>query len=769
MVQLIPTKGADRARAVSRRPPVKRTLLRRWRVALWRLSRRVGFGRVGALGLLVFMVMLRGWDPLPVQTFRLKIFDLYQNLQPRVASQHPVVVVDLDEESLSEVGQWPWPRTTVAQLVRRLNDYGVVAIAFDVVFAEPDRMSPALYADWLEGMDPSLLESLQALPSNDEIFAQVLRNSRVVLGQAAYGREIENDEAPSKQVAIARIGGNPDEYLFKFPGQVRNLPDLEAAATGTAVFTLVPERDSLVRRVPLVLRVGEQIVPSLAVELLRVATGQNALAIKTEDPAGVKSIVVAGVEIPTDRHGRIWVNYAPFEYSQLISAKDVLSATVPPEKLQGKLVLIGTSAAGLFDIKSTPLHPQIPGVAIHAQILETILSANYLTRPYLSLGAEVVLLAVVGLFMIALVPILGAVLALVTGSVISVALIASSWLLYTKQGLLIDVSYTLLGALAIYSLLVFVNYIREETRRRQVRGAFSQYISPALVDQLASDPDKLVLGGETRTMTFLFADVRGFTTVSEQYKDDPQGLTSLMNRFLTPLTRAVLSRKGTIDKYMGDAMMAFWNAPLADPDHPANACDAALSMLEELRELNNKMGEEAAAQGRPFLPLKVGIGVNTGPCVVGNMGSDQRFDYSVLGDSVNLASRLEGQSKTYGMTIIVGHTAAEAVDGRFALLELDLILVKGKHEPERVFALLGDREMAERPEYQELFRINAEMLAHYRAQRWDEAGECLEKIRALRLASDLRPILALHQKRMEAFKLVPPGPDWDGVYHAESK
>ena len=286
-----------------------------------------------------------------------------------------------------------------------------------------------------------------------------------------------------------------------------------------------------------------------------------------------------------------------------------------------------------------------------------------------------------------------------------------SWYLFTAGGILLDISFPLLASFLIYVTLEFIGYMREQKDRRRIRSAFSQYLSPALVEQLAQSPDKLVLGGEARTMTIMFSDVRGFTTISETYKNDPQGLTQLMNRFLTPMTNAIIERKGTIDKYMGDAIMAFWNAPIDDAEHEINACRAALDMLRRVDDLNLEREIEARDNGQPFIPIQIGIGINTGTCVVGNMGSDLRFDYSVLGDSVNLASRLEGRSKSYGTPIIVGAATAEKAAGEFAALELDLITVKGKTEPERIYTILGGEDVAGSADFSKLRELNATMLA----------------------------------------------------------
>ena len=374
-------------------------------------------------------------------------------------------------------------------------------------------------------------------------------------------------------------------------------------------------------------------------------------------------------------------------------------------------MLIGTSSASLLDVKTTPVTPVMPGVEIHAQVLEAALTKALLSQPYYGIVVEFSAALLLGIAVIWLAPLFGPVTLVAVGAFIAALLVGTSWYFYTQHKLLIDFTYPLLSTTAIYLTLIFSSFVREQAQRRQIRSAFGQYLSPALIEQLAQSPEKLVLGGEEREMTIMFSDVRGFTTISKSFKNDPQGLTGLMNRFLTPLTNAIIARKGTIDKYMGDAIMAFWNAPLDDKEHQLNACEAAVDMLEQIDVLNNQRELEAQEGGPAFFPLNVGVGLNTGVCVVGNMGSDLRFDYSVLGDSVNLAARLEGQSKEYGFPIIVGSKTALAVKDKFAILELDFVMVKGKKEPEVIYAIAGRADTAQSGRFQRLRNLTIEMLA----------------------------------------------------------
>ena len=551
--------------------------------------------------------------------------------------------------------------------------------------------------------------------------------------------------------------------MFRFDGLLRNTPVLEKAAAGRALLTIRPERDGIVRRVPMILLAQGVTMPSLSFELLRVITGTDTIFIKS-DQAGIKSIGVKGFQIPTDANGQLWVHFARRDPTIYVSAKDLLAGEVPPEKISGKLVLIGTSAVGLNDIKTTPVSSAMPGVEIHAQVLESALTQAVLSQPNYGIGLEFFSALLLGLLVIIFAPLFGPVTLVAVGALLATLLIGTSWYFYAHYRLLIDFTYPLLSTTAIYLTLIFTSFVREQAQRRQIRSAFGQYLSPALIEQLAQSPEKLQLGGEEREMTIMFSDVRGFTTISESYKHDPQGLTSLMNRFLTPLTNAILARKGTIDKYMGDAIMAFWNAPLDDKEHQVNACEAAVDMLERIDELNKVREQEAKEGGHVYIPINVGVGLNTGMCVVGNMGSDLRFDYSVLGDSVNLASRLEGQSKEYGFPIIVGSRTALAAKDKFAILELDFIMVKGKKEPEVIYAIAGREDTANSGRFQRLRNLTIEMLACYRSRDWEGALAAIERGRRTDDAGALELLYNLYEARIRNYQANPPPEDWNGAF-----
>lgn len=735
---------------------------------IFKLARRFGYARLLCLFLLPAVVGLRVWDPRPVEELRLRIFDTYQVIHPRETTQRPVVIIDIDEKSLAKFGQWPWPRTRVADMVQRLNDLGAAAIAFDIVFAEPDRLSPNLAADSFRDIDDVTRSRLRALPSNDQILADVVRKAPVVLGESGLPYVVAQAEVKLPLTGLATLGGDPEPFLLNFPGLLRNIPILEEAAPGRGLFTIRTERDGIVRRVPMIMIAQDNLMPSLTFEMLRVVTKADTILVKS-DNAGVKSVGVPGFEIPTDRNGQLWVHFAKHDNARYISALDLLEGRVGPDLIAQRLILIGTSAVGLLDVKTTPLDPVMPGVEVHAQVLEAALTGQVLSQPNYAIGAELLAAILFSLAIIWLAPILSPLALLAFGAAVVALLIGTSWYLFVYEKLLIDFTFPLVASTAIYLTLVYSSYVNEQRQRRRIRSAFSQYLSPALVEQLAQSPEKLKLGGEERDMTIMFSDVRGFTSISESYKHDPQGLTSLMNRFLTPLTNAILDRRGTIDKYMGDAIMAFWNAPLDDNGHQINACEAALDMLDRIEALNADRAREAEAEGKPFIPLNVGIGLNTGTCVVGNMGSNLRFDYSVLGDSVNLASRLEGQSKSYGVPIIAGSRTAMAAKDKFAILELDYITVKGKKEPEVIYAIAGREDVAASAGFQRVRNLSIEMLSCYRSRNWEGALSAIEKARAADEAHRFGLLYDLYAERIKAFQQSPPPANWDGVFALTTK
>ena len=733
-----------------------------------RLRRYASLAVPGAV--LALVMALRIFDPGGVlEEVRLRVFDGYQRLSPRVADASVVRVIDIDDESLSRIGQWPWPRTLVADLVTRLSQAGALAIGLDIVFPEPDRTSPMeVLKVWPKTEE--LQELLARLPDHDTALAEALALTPSITSFVLVGDV--NSRIPVRKGSFANAGMDPRPFIPGFSGAVASLPALEGAARGNGSINQVPEPDGILRRVPMVVRLGDRLYASLVTEALRVAQGASTTIIRASGAqatasfgaeTGIDSIKIGDFVVPTDANGKLWLHYAPISRDRTIPAWKVLAGEAADDLFDGTIVLVGTSAAGLRDLRPSPLDPALPGIEAHAQAIEQILEGRTLMRPDWAHGAEILYVAALGVVLILVLRRVGALWSAAVGTGAAVLAIGASWQAFHKVGYLVDPVTPVAATLAVYMAATLLSYLTAERERREVRAAFSQYLAPAMVERLAADPSRLKLGGETREMTFLFCDVRGFTTISEGYKSDPQALTRLINQFLTPMTDAILASRGTIDKYMGDCIMAFWNAPLDDPAHPVNACRAALAMRGELVELNKRIAVEDERAGRRHVPLAIGIGLNSGAVVVGNMGSDQRFDYSVLGDAVNLASRLEGQSKTYGVDIVVGETTRAAAPS-FAYLELDLIAVKGKAEAARIHAL---RAAVPDEAHDRLAAIQDGMLAAYRAQRWDEATMLLETARTE--APELTGLWDLYAQRIADYRESPPSPDWDGVYVARSK
>jgi len=734
-----------------------------------RIRKFFSAARLTAFVLLLGLLAVQILNPYPIEFMRVKTFDFYQRAQPREVISRPVMIVDLDEESLSEIGQWPWPRTIIADMVANLFKMGAGVVAFDIAFPESDRLSPSMITQNVRGLDPAMEAALNKLPSNDDYFANIIKQTRVVLGQAGYDREIEDQvKRPPVKKSIGFRGTKPHAFVPILPSLVRNVPAIENVASGHGFFSLFPEPDGIVRRVPTLFQYDENIYTGLAIEMLRVATGRKTILV-TSNQGGVQSVAIAkGLKLPTDQKGRVWPHFSKHDKKKYISARDVLSGVVDPALVKGKLLIVGTSAVGLLDIRATPVEATLPGVEVHTNVIESVVDKAFLSRPNNMNGAEFMLTLLAGLIMIILVPMIGAKWTLVLFMLIAGGSGGASWYLFSEKKLLFDAGFAMVSTLGIYIQLTYMGYAAEEAQKKQVRSAFSHYMSPALVERLAEDPTSLKLGGENRTMTLLFCDVRGFTSISELF--DAEGLTKLINKFLTPLTNIILERQGTIDKYMGDCIMAFWNAPLDVENHEREGCISALEMIDALVVLNEQLEKESVIEGRAHIPLRIGIGLNTGLCCVGNMGSDARFDYSVLGDAVNLASRLEGQSKTYGVTIVIGEETYKNVND-LACIELDLIMVKGKTEAVRIFAVLGDDKMAVEPEFLTYASYHADILVEYRKQNWSKVRDM--QITSRKMVDDLglihNGLYDLYDERMADYEINPPTNDWDGVFVATSK
>jgi adenylate cyclase len=650
-----------------------------------------------------------------------------------------------------------------------LREAGAAVVAFDIDFAEPDRTSPKLLLPLLaqNGVGAEEAETLPStLPDPDQRLAEAMSALLVVTGFILTERG--ETRPPLPKAGFALVGDDPLGRVDSFPAAVSNLPGLEAAAAGNGFLNLFVDWDHVVREVPLVLRLGEKPYPSLAAEALRVALGAHsylgrAAGANAEksfgERTGLTAIRIGQLVIPTDAAGRVWLYYSVPRRDRFVSAADVVAGKFDPALFADRIVLVGTSAAGVVnDLQATPIARGVPGVEIHAQLLEQILQGAFLVRPDWAVGAEILFTLLVGIGLILSLPRIGALPSAVLGGTSVAIAFGTSWPFFKQAQLLIDPVYPWAVMTLVYLMASLLGYLRTEARQREIRGAFSHYMSPHYIDELAAHPERLKLGGQARTMTIMFCDIRGFTSLSE--KLDAESLTHFMNSFLSPMIEIITERKGTIDKYIGDCIMAFWNAPLDDPDHATNAVQAAQAMRCKLVELNRIWQAEA---GYPvFLPVRIGIGINTGKCVVGNFGSQQHFDYSLLGDPVNLASRLESLGKVYDIDLMIGEETAACL-GDPALIELDLVAVKGKSEAGRIYTLPPERIVED-----QFIDQHSALLGAYRRQDWVTATRLLDDGR-LAAARFLAPVYDLYRRRIAQFQIEAPPTNWNGVFTAEEK
>jgi adenylate cyclase len=650
------------------------------------------------------------------------VFDTWQRIKPRAFEpEGPVRIIAIDEASLVQLGQWPWPRTRLAEATRKLAELGAAAIAFDIIFNEPDRASAeSMIATLSSGrLRDGLSTQLVGAETNDQTFAKTLGDIPAVLSASLLPNSSTRDLAP--KAGFAHAGDDPQPFLFAFDGIAGPLPILAAAAKGIGAINWLPDRDQVVRHVPLLVRLKSAIFPSLALEALRVVEGATTIIVRASNSSGqtafgrqsgVNALKIGEREIQTGPNADIRPYYTRTQSDRFISFGRLLRNEVTRDEVEGRIILIGTTATGLSDVRATPLEATVAGVEIHAQIVEALISNAILARPDWAPAAETVLGLALFVLVALLLPILSplASVALVTSAVFLCCLL--SFISFDRAKVLLDPTFPSLALVGVYFAGTLSLWRADRIARQRIRLAFGKFLAPAVIDRLAADPRGLVLGGETRELTIMFSDLRNFSGLSEGL--DAQELTQFMNAFLTPMTDAILDHEGTIDKYVGDAIVAFWNAPLDVPDHAVKAVNAALRMRQELAAFNAAREPAARGVGEDYAPAMIGIGLNAGPCSVGNMGSLRRFDYSVLGDTVNLAARLERVSKVYHVDIV----AAESVVTRapqFAWLELDWVRVKGRREVTTIFGLAGDAEYAQSREFAAWRRANDEMLAAYRA------------------------------------------------------
>ncbi|MDD9909923.1 MAG: adenylate/guanylate cyclase domain-containing protein [Ahrensia sp.] len=715
------------------------------------------------------------WPTDPLQRLDTLVFDAYQQIKPREWAGSAVKIVDIDETSIKRLGQWPWPRTTIAELTQTIGDAGAATITFDMIFSESDRTSPVKTIETLRerGLDIEVPGDMPTL-DHDQYLSEVFARYRVVTG--LIFDPSATSAPPEPKAGQAFVGSEPPHLMQKGIQAVRNLESLDNAALGIGNFNFAFEgqNDAVVRRVRLMQGMNGRWYPSLAVESLRVAQGAGAVIMKSSDGSGqadtgnlaLVSMQVGALEVPVNEDGALTIYHSRSDAKPIMSASRVLfpqehglTAADLEAAFAGHIVLVGTSAPGLLDLRATTLQPVVPGVTIHADIIDQIISGNHINRADIARGVERFAAVIAVLLLLAFMPVLNPVGNSIVATSLAAAVVAGCWVAFSQYGQLFSPTVPLLSLLAAYGSGVAVKLLITERQSAFVRNAFAHYLSPTMVERLADSPDALTLGGEDRELTILFCDIRGFTSLSEGLA--PTELTDLLNDFLTPMTDALLRRGATIDKYMGDAIMAFWNAPLDQLDHRNLAAQAVLDMRHELAALNM----------HAVRPISIGIGLNTGLCCVGNLGSQQRFSYSAIGDAVNVASRIEGLTKLYGVDNLVSQETLTQ-DGEMLVLMVDRVGVVGRREPLSVHTLIGPKASMEAEQVE-----RAEQ-AHHRVMELYFAADLESALKALgpaREASTSLPDVNLDtlynrlQERLETMQTEGVPENWDGVFRATSK
>ena len=663
---------------------------------------------------IALLTILKVSDPTPLQTIRNQTFDALQQLDT-IRDSENIAIINIGEKSLQQWGQWPWPRQNFAQLIHDIRQKNGGIIGFTVMFPEKDRFG------------------------GDEVLASWIKGNGIVLSQTPSSRGVRSS---GPHIGTATIGpSKAQDFLLEWPNLVTNIPTLEEHAEGIGVLASAPQPDNQTRTYPLAINVGDKLYPSLAIELLRTHTQKPSYILKTSE-IGVQEFAVPPFDpIVTQPDGTAYTRFnnvfKEYEYVDISSLPDLI----------GKWVIIGVTAEGITNPVPTPrgnLYPQ----HIQAHMLQNFIDGSNIQRSQLSLLTEL-LCAFISMILVALavykLPIWAS-MPVSFGIMGSIAYY--SVYSYTSNLMLFDATFPVLASFLIFTQASFNNFWVQFKLREQIKKQFEHYLAPAMVKKLQKNPELLQLGGETKTMTYLFSDIRGFTPISEQFKTDPQGLGKLINRYMTPMTDLVMENEGTVDKYIGDALMAIWGAPLDIDDHAQRAVDTAMAMEPALLELNKNLKKDG------LMELSIGIGINTGDAVVGNMGSDQRFDYSVLGDSVNLAARLEAQTKEYGVFFMFTEHTLKQISIPKNLVVLDKIAVKGQTDPVTIYTILNDIKQA---------RVINRMVEAYQKREW---SECAHQIEVMKEHNWNDTLAELYSNRIK--QPIPQG-DWDGVERKTSK
>jgi adenylate cyclase len=682
----------------------------------------------------------------PQQALRNNLFDQYQRWHPRDYAEAPVLIVDIDEESLARLGQWPWPRSRIAELVDKLSQSGVAAIGFDVMFAEPDRTSPKAAAD-LWHLSGKLRSDLSALPDHDQVLAQSLRQADAVLGFALEPRATgaaarATARMPLKKANFVNLGEPQTQWLHSFSGAVASLAPLEAAAKGNGALTFIPDSDGVVRRVPLVLQLAGQPIATLTSETLRVAQSTPLVTLRSaghlnhflaeKDNGGLGEIRIGEITIPTTANGEMWVHYTRHRPERSMPAWKIFAGEIPPAELEGQIMLVGSSAQGLMDLRFSPFG-LIAGVEAHAQALEQILTGQFLERPSWARGAEMTLLIIAGLGVGLLALRARALLAAGVCALLVAATLGGGWYAFVEHGLLLDAALPSIGIVLTFVICSLAHHLSSEREQRWIKEAFSRYVSPNRVEHLVDNPEAMALGGRRQECSFIFTDLAGFTSLME--KIDPGEAVALLNDYLDEMIAIAFKHEGTLDRIVGDAVAIMFSAPVSQPDHRARAFACALEMDVFASQFSKVQQEKGIAFG------KTRIGIHAGEVIVGNFGGKNIFDYRALGDPINTAARLESVNKHLGTRMCVSENIMQDCP-EAKVRPVGRLVLKGKSVPLGVFEPISpDLEKAQAP--------LAEYTAAYAAMH-AESADAAARFAQLKADYPDDPLVHLHHLRLQA-------------------
>ncbi len=710
------------------------------------VTRKTWAGVATGLVVLIGLLILRGYDPPILQYMRSAGFDQLQRIWPREKpADMPVRIIDIDEASLAKLGQWPWSRKQLGMLVDELSTLGAAAIAFDIVFPEPDRLSPSRIAgdqDLVGGLSPAARQEISAsFPDNDEIFATAIRGRPVVL---AFSNAPGNArKTPPRTAGFAQTGNDASKAPPLIQSVAANIDKLEAAAAGFGGINLdLGSEQGVARRVPMLWTDGTGFYPGLSLEALRVAQGATTIIVnasETTDDA-IESMRVGDFELPVAENADFTVHYRRNSPDTYVSAYRVISgaereALAP--LINGHIVFVGTSAAGLLDVRTTSLGETVPGVLIHAQVLEQILSNNFLIRPQWVGGAELLAYGLLGILLIAVVMFRSPLIGTAAGAAMVILLAITSAYGFRSLGILIDATFPVLAMTLTFLATLAFRLLVLDSDRRMLRNAFGHFVSPDVLHEIERNADSLELGGEVKDITVLFVDIRGFTALSETLP--PDNLVSLINTLLDRWSSAIIATGGTIDKFIGDSIMAFWNAPLTKSDHQYHAALAGLGIRRATAELNDEEVFGNILRERQRWPLECGVGMCSGPACVGNMGSQTRFDYSAVGETVNIAARTETASKRAKYDIVIAG-ALDAATQKLAVLPAGRVAMAGRSTLMQIWAVVGDEAVAQSAAFAELRAAHEELVGGLAKKSDDRLAEDIQKCSTL--SGNIEPRLA---------------------------